>query len=241
MAIYTATDSRTFNDMMNALASTRGVQYSPQWPIDVDTGRKYLTANYAHVGRVYARQLMQGNVGRSSTLSLHIDAADLSNYQRALLTYLADTQNTTDFDNMMRVCIMKNALPSTAGIYFSKTRTAALADGAKTLLQADLDSISLAVHDQRSRLDALSVDEHAHDIEMAPAAMSAPSDARLNAHDSQAHLPSHDISDLPSPATQIQAPAAPAIHVNGPASAGQTVRSKHSSGKRRKASAQLNI
>ena len=220
MAIYNAADSRAFNDSMNALAVTRGVSYSGQWPMHVHSGRAYLHSHYADVGRVYAQQILQGSVGRPSTLALSIGAGDLSNYQRALLTYLMQTTTDKDFDSMMRVCISNNALPPTAGIYFSKTRDA-VQPIHETLSELDFRSLltSMPAGAGTPGNSALS-----DDVQMASDGILR-NDASQPIMDSGIDPASVEVSD-----------STYAIRVNPPAAVGQTSRMKTSAAKRRKSS-----
>jgi len=234
MGIYDSTESRSFNEAMNKLAGTNGVTYSEQWPMHVRNGAQYMREYHAHAGRVYAEELLHNRIGASSVLALHMDHDDLSNNQRALLTCLADTVGNVDFDDMVRACIKGNALPTTAGIYFSKPEVPhfhSLYAGNEGLPPIDYAA-------------RLQIAEMAHE---APALQDAEMEHGAPAlQDVDMHGPEPDYVQplAPSPVAEQQVPMvsyatqspprAPAVHLNPPGSGSRTVSLKGAAGKRRK-------
>jgi len=114
-----ATNSRTFNEAFNTLVGTTGVTYSPQWGMNVKDGKDFMDTNYADVGRVYANELLHGNVHADCCLANDHAHEDLSDRQRAYLSLLADTTDTTSFDAALRACSKYSAVPDTACMLFS--------------------------------------------------------------------------------------------------------------------------
>ena len=214
MGIYDTNDSRSFNEAMNELAGTNGVAYSAQWPMHVRNGADYMREYHADVGRVYAEELLHNRIGSSSVLALHMDHDDLNNQQRALLTCLADTGNTAEFEQMMRTCIKGNALPTTAGMYFSKPMVHRRA--------ANTDNQGLPHIDYAAVLRNM---EKAQVAQVAP----VPQDAVM-----EEAAPTVLRAASPISCSAQSPPRAPAVHVNPPGSASRTVSLKGGAGKRRK-------
>ena len=211
MGIYDTKDSRSFNEAMNKLTGTNGVKYSEQWPMHVRNGAEYMREYHAHAGRVYAEELLHNRIGPSSVLALHMDHDDLNNQQRALLTCLADTVSNIDFDHMVRACMKGNALPTAAGMYFSKPEI--------------------------PHPDLLHVDNEG----LPPLAFTAPvlQDAVMHEAEPEVQqLAPSPVAEQKSPPISyaVQSPPrAPAVHVNPPGSASRTLSLKGGAGKRRKA------
>jgi len=217
MGIYDTNDSRSFNEAMNELAGTNGVAYSAQWPMHVRNGADYMREYHADVGRVYAEELLHNRIGSSSVLALHMDHDDLNNQQRALLTCLADTGNTVEFEQMMRTCIKGNALPTTAGMYFSKPMVQRRA--------ANTDNQGLPHIDYAAVLRNMEKAQVAQVAQVEP----VPQDAVMEDVAPTVLRAASPISySVQSP------PRAPAVHVNPPGSASRTLSLKGGAGKRRK-------
>ena len=214
MGIYDTKDSRSFNEAMNELAGTNGVAYSAQWPMHVRNGADYMREYHADVGRVYAEELLHNRIGSSSVLALHMDHDDLNNQQRALLTCLADTGNTAEFEQMMRTCIKGNALPTTAGMYFSKPMV--------QRRTANTDNQGLPHIDYAAVLRNM---EKAQVAQVAP----VPQDAVM-----EDAAPTVLRAASPISYSAQSPPRAPAVHVNPPGSASRTLSLKGGAGKRRK-------
>ena len=217
MGIYDTNDSRSFNEAMNELAGTNGVAYSAQWPMHVRNGADYMREYHADVGRVYAEELLHNRIGSSSVLALHMDHDDLNNQQRALLTCLADTGNTAEFEQMMRTCIKGNALPTTAGMYFSKPMVHRRA--------ANTDNQGLPHIDYAAVLRNMKKAQVAQVAQVAP----VPQDAVM-----EDAAPTVLRAASPISYSEQSPPRAPAVHVNPPGSASRTVSLKGGAGKRRK-------
>ena len=217
MGIYDTNDSRSFNEAMNELAGTNGVAYSAQWPMHVRNGADYMREYHADVGRVYAEELLHNRIGSSSVLALHMDHDDLNNQQRALLTCLADTGNTAEFEQMMRTCIKGNALPTTAGMYFSKPMVHRRA--------ANTDNQGLPHIDYAAVLRNMEKAQVAQVAQVAP----VPQDAVM-----EEAAPTVLRAASPISCSAQSPPRAPAVHVNPPGSASRTVSLKGGAGKRRK-------
>lgn len=214
MGIYDTNDSRSFNEAMNELAGTNGVAYSAQWPMHVRNGADYMREYHADVGRVYAEELLHNRIGSSSVLALHMDHDDLNNQQRALLTCLADTGNTAEFEQMMRTCIKGNALPTTAGMYFSKPMVQRRAANTDNQGLPHIDYAAVLRNMKKAQVAQVApVPQDAVMEEAAPTVLRAASPISYSAQ---------------SP------PRGPAVHVNPPGSASRTVSLKGGAGKRRK-------
>jgi hypothetical protein len=220
MGIYDSTESRSFNEAMNKLAGTNGVKYSEQWPMHVRNGAEYMREYHAHAGRVYAEELLHNRIGTSSVLALHMDHDDLNNQQRALLTCLADTVSNIDFDHMVRACMKGNALPTTAGMYFSKPEIPH-----SDLLHVDNEGLPPLAFTAPVLQDAVMHEAEPEVQLLAPAPV---------AEQLLAPAPgAEQLSPMISYAAQSP-PRPPAVHVNPPGSASRTINLKGGAGKRRK-------
>jgi hypothetical protein len=250
MGIYKATESRSFNEAMNALAGTKGVTYSEQWPMHIRNGEDFMGAYHASVGRVYADELLHNRIGTHSVLALHGAHDDLNNKQRALLTGLVDTKSTVDFDDMLRACILGNAAPTTAGIYFTKysePHFRSLYAGNQGLPPIDYAALVSATS---RKLLAASIQPRAQatGVMRADAAMEAvraPSPA-IAKDTVRAQSPAimEDIVMAQEPSLPVEPPLyavqspprAPAVHINPPGSSTKVKLKALPSGKRRKGS-----
>lgn len=226
MGIYETTESRSFNSAMNRLVGTNGVVYSEQWPIHIQTGAEYMHAGHDNVGRVYANELLHNRVSPSSILALPVDHADLNNYQRALLTHLVESGSAREFDNTLRACLMGSALPTTAGIYFSKYIAPARTQHRGNRGLPLLDNAAMKIVPVGVLADG--------DTEMLGGASSEPTAVHVlqsgtdETRVEHAPEPGHISDSIQSP------PRAPAVHLNPPGSVSRTVKLKPGSGKRRK-------
>jgi hypothetical protein len=179
---------------------------------------------------VYAEELLHNRIGTSSVLALHMDHDDLNNQQRALLTCLADTVSNIDFDHMVRACIKGNALPTTAGMYFSKPEIPH-----SDLLHADNEGLPPLAFTAPMLQDAVMHEAEPEVQLLAPAPVAeqllAPS------HVAEQLLAPAPVAEQLSPMISYAAqspPRPPAVHVNPPGSASRTINLKGGAGKRRK-------
>lgn len=118
-----ATDARTFNELMNKHTGTRGVVYAYQFPMHIQNGAEYMRERYDSVGREYATHLLDGNAKCTTGCMAHTtDHVDLTDMQRAYLSYMIDTADKATFKAAMQACLRRGAIPVAADILFSPHR-----------------------------------------------------------------------------------------------------------------------
>jgi hypothetical protein len=119
----TATNARAFNELMNKFAGTQGVVYAHQFGMHMQNGAEYMTEQYDSVGREYAAQLLDGHAKCTGGCMSHVtNHADLSDTQRAYLSYMIDTTDKTTFKTAMQACLHRGAIPAVAEMVFSPHR-----------------------------------------------------------------------------------------------------------------------
>jgi len=116
----TATNARAFNELMNNFAGTQGVVYAHQFGMHMRNGADYMNERYDSVGREYAAQLLDGHAKCTGGCMSHVtNHDDLSDKQRAFLSYMIDTTDKTAFKAAMQACLHRGAIPAVAEMVFA--------------------------------------------------------------------------------------------------------------------------
>ena len=124
----TATNARAFNELMNEFAGTQGVVYAHQFGMYMQNGAEYMNEHYDSIGREYAAQLLDGHAKCTGGCMSHVtNHADLSDTQRAYLSYMIDTPDKNTFKAAMQACLHRGAIPAVAEMVFSPHRRVAAA------------------------------------------------------------------------------------------------------------------
>jgi len=108
-----------FNEALNKVADTAGIEYSKAWDMSTPTGRVFMTKNHTEVGRAFAAVALSGKVSATSRLS----NPNPSPIQKACLSAIIGSRNTAEYDSAMRAAVKHGALTNTASLVFSRPNT----------------------------------------------------------------------------------------------------------------------
>ena len=114
MRYQTATNARGFNEALNELCGTKGVEYASAWPMDVTNGEEYMERFHGDVGRAYAIEVLDDNAKEDCCLATVHSHADMTPQQRTALSYLSGTADDRSFAAALRACVKHGALPGTS-------------------------------------------------------------------------------------------------------------------------------